>query len=105
MNSKEKRKQLRHGMEIVLKTKRPGLFEDRVHTVLFKKTGARTYTCAGHNITVKSRHEVGLGLKPEYYLFEESGRIADSISEVRWTLEYEFSCLWLEVEDLESKAS
>ena len=92
-------------MELVLKTKKPGSIEDRVHTVYIKKTGPKTYTAAGHNITVKSRHEVGLGLKPEYYLFEESRRIADTISEVKWTLEYEFSCLWMEIEDLESKAS
>ena len=101
MNSKQKRRALRQGVELVLHAKKPVVGKERTYKAIFKKVGANTYTCAGHTITVKKRHEPE-GFKPEYYLFEESRRIADTISEIRWTLDYEYYSLWRAVDDIES---
>ena len=97
MNSKQRRKAERVGIPMTLESKIKGLLEASL-TVTFQKTGPGKYTCGGHNITVRKRHEPIFG-QEKFFFFEEASRICDDISEIKWTLEYEYDTLWVYVRD------
>ncbi len=98
MNSKQRRKAERAGITIHLVCVREGVTE-ATHDVMFKRIGPGKYTCGGHSISFRPRHEAVINVPEKYFFFEESRRVCDDLSEIGWFMEYEYYMLWEYVRD------